>query len=263
MKTYYAHSRAQFTFTLFAILMLVACGVPARVLAVGESTYSIDTQISVNGVSLTILAGSTASSVTYGATSMTAVAGTGNSLTVQASETTTILNNDAGLPVCSRPDAQLTVTSGTVVITPSATGCPLPVAPVPPSRGANIILGCKDPLASNYNASSFVIAANAECVYKTQNSASSSAPAPLTTAFHFAKNLKQGMNDPSVADLEQFLDTHGAPVALSGWGSLNKLSTAFGSKTTRALKIYQASVGLPATGYFGALTRAYINTLAR
>lgn len=249
----------------FAILFLAVFGTPTHVSAVGESTYSIDTQISVNGVSLTILPGSTASSVTYGTTSMTVVAGTGNSLTVKASDITTILNNDAGLPVCSRPDAQLTITTGTVVITPGATGCPLPVAPVSPSRGANIILGCKDPLASNYNASSFVIAANAECIYKTQNSASPSpsASAPLGTAFHFVKNFKQGMNDPAVADLEQFLDTHGAPVALSGWGSINKLSTLFGSKTTHALKTYQASVGLPATGYFGALTRAYINALTR
>ena len=79
--------------------------------------------------------------------------------------------------------------------------------------------------------------------------------------FTFTKNLKKGIDDSDVSELQKFLATHGSPVALVGIGSFNKPSTTFGTKTVAALKRYQASVHLPATGYFGPLTRAYVNTI--
>ena len=77
----------------------------------------------------------------------------------------------------------------------------------------------------------------------------------------FTKYLKLGVDDPQVLQLQQFLDTRGFPVAQTGWGSLNQLSTTFGQKTKKALALYQATVGIPNTGYFGSLTKNYVNNL--
>lgn len=99
--------------------------------AAGETTYVTDTSITINGIGLKILAGSTARAVNYGASQLTVTAGTGNSLTLQATDSHTSLQNDGGLPACGSGNAQLTVSSGVVVISPSATGCPLPTPPEP------------------------------------------------------------------------------------------------------------------------------------
>ena len=80
-------------------------------------------------------------------------------------------------------------------------------------------------------------------------------------AFAFTKNLKKGMDDADVMKLQTFLGTHGYPVASKGLGSVEQPSTFFGAKTASALKHYQQSVGLPASGYFGPLTQAYINKI--
>lgn len=109
-------------------LMLAGMSVaPGLALAAGETTYSTNTTVTLTTpMNLTILAGSTASSVSVGTTTITVVAGTGNSLTIRAaSSTINRLNNDAGMDPCFNPAAysQLTITSGTVVITPALTGC--------------------------------------------------------------------------------------------------------------------------------------------
>ena len=84
-------------------------------------------------------------------------------------------------------------------------------------------------------------------------------PTQQSSGFVFTKNLKKGMDDADVSQLQEFLDAHGTPVATSGWGSVGHLATLFGAKTVLALKKYQKSVNLPATGYFGPMTRAYVN----
>ena len=76
----------------------------------------------------------------------------------------------------------------------------------------------------------------------------------------FTKNLHTGSNDPQVALLEHYLNTHAFPVSLSGLGSLGKETDTFGAKTMSALARFQASIGIPATGYLGEKTRAYINS---
>ncbi len=75
----------------------------------------------------------------------------------------------------------------------------------------------------------------------------------------FLKDLKKGMVDPDVSKLQHYLDLAGFPVALTGPGSLNHETTTFGSKTVIALKKFQKAHGIPATGFFGPKTRAYVN----
>jgi peptidoglycan hydrolase-like protein with peptidoglycan-binding domain len=60
--------------------------------------------------------------------------------------------------------------------------------------------------------------------------------------------------------LQQYLNTHGFPVALSGAGSSGQETSYFGPATQAALAKYQAAKGIaPAAGYFGPKTRAAIS----
>ena len=55
--------------------------------------------------------------------------------------------------------------------------------------------------------------------------------------------------------LQQYLNTHGSPVAASGPGSPGMETTKFGALTYSALIKFQKAHNLPPTGFFGPLTR--------
>ncbi len=77
----------------------------------------------------------------------------------------------------------------------------------------------------------------------------------------FKQDLSFGMTDPDVLKLQRFLNTHGAVVAMFGPGSPGQETEYFGALTKNALSRYQAAHGIaPAAGYFGPLTRAYVET---
>ena len=84
-------------------------------------------------------------------------------------------------------------------------------------------------------------------------SAASNSPA-------FSKNLRLWDTGTSVHTLEVFLNSNGYLIAQSGPGSLGHETTTFGPKTLRSLKQFQATHDLPATGFFGPLTRAAANS---
>jgi hypothetical protein len=80
------------------------------------------------------------------------------------------------------------------------------------------------------------------------------------TGTTFAENLWLGSRGDDVQQLQIYLNAHGFPVAASGPGSPGNETTYFGAATQRALAAFQASVGItPAVGYFGSITRAYVN----
>lgn len=82
---------------------------------------------------------------------------------------------------------------------------------------------------------------------------------PVTTV-KFDTNLSYGMRGESVRLLQQYLNAHGVAVALSGAGSAGLETTYFGPATRAAVARFQAGNGItPAVGYFGPITRAYIN----
>ncbi len=92
-------------------------------------------------------------------------------------------------------------------------------------------------------------------------------PTPTVT---FTKNLKPGDTDPQVQLLQQFLNTHGYPIATTGAGSPGHESTYFGSLTKAALIKFQndhaaeilTPLGLTeGTGYFYTVTREYVNSI--
>jgi peptidoglycan hydrolase-like protein with peptidoglycan-binding domain len=76
----------------------------------------------------------------------------------------------------------------------------------------------------------------------------------------FSKNLRLWDTGTSVHTLEVFLNSNGYLIAQSGPGSLGHETTTFGPKTLRSLKQFQATHDLPATGFFGPLTRAAANS---
>ena len=83
----------------------------------------------------------------------------------------------------------------------------------------------------------------------------------LPTQYTFTRNLSFGMTREDIRQLQMYLNAHGAVVAASGAGSIGNETTRFGAATRAALMRFQANVGIsPAAGYFGPITRAYVNS---
>jgi len=81
-----------------------------------------------------------------------------------------------------------------------------------------------------------------------------------TTGFVFNKNLELGSTGEDVRQLQKYLNSESFAVAVSGAGSAGKETTWFGPATKNALiKFQQANKIFPAVGYFGPLTRKFIN----
>lgn len=92
-------------------------------------------------------------------------------------------------------------------------------------------------------------------------SASTTANSGATTAastpqLSFTRNLQLGDTGMDVKTLQVFLNIHSFTVATTGPGSSGNESDYFGNLTIKALEAFQKSVGIPATGYLGPLTRA-------
>lgn len=159
-----------------------------------------------------------------------------------------------------------TYSSGTYGGGVYGTGDATPPTTPAPSGGGGMIVG-SGPLAPS--ASSFftyippgfqTITAAATVVPPVATSIGSTTAA---TPYAFSKNHRQGDTGADILALQQFLNAHGFQVASSGPGSPGNETSIFGSKTYRALIKFQAANNLPATGYFGPLTRALINSEVR
>ena len=124
------------------------------------------------------------------------------------------------------------------------------------SSGGGIHYGCKDPKALNYE---YFAASNpALCKYApVQNIL----PKPLLT-YSFNKDLKLGSTGNDVKELQKFLNTNGYIVAPSGPGSVGSETTIFGYATRAALIKFQIANNItPASGYFGPITRAFVENI--
>lgn len=75
----------------------------------------------------------------------------------------------------------------------------------------------------------------------------------------FTRNLSLWATGADVTALQQFLIGHDTGPAAQKLKT-NGTTRTFGLLTYAALKEYQAQVRLPATGYFGPMTRAYLNS---
>jgi hypothetical protein len=82
--------------------------------------------------------------------------------------------------------------------------------------------------------------------------------ASVSTAYVFPTNLQLHDTGSEVLLLQTFLDAQGYLIAPSGPGSPGNETTFFGLRTYSALVRYQRAHDLPATGFFGLLTRGEI-----
>jgi peptidoglycan hydrolase-like protein with peptidoglycan-binding domain len=89
-----------------------------------------------------------------------------------------------------------------------------------------------------------------------------SVPSARMEVCTFPKNLSQGQSSSEVMCLQKYLNSFGFPVADSGLGSKGNETLFFGLKTKTAVIRWQLSQGLPATGFFGPLSRAQYAKLA-
>jgi hypothetical protein len=83
-------------------------------------------------------------------------------------------------------------------------------------------------------------------------------PSTSSRQAKFTRNLYLGIEGEDVKQLQVFLNSKGFLIATSGRGSKGNEITYFGPGTKSALAKYQASQSLPATGYFGPLSRGRI-----
>jgi hypothetical protein len=82
--------------------------------------------------------------------------------------------------------------------------------------------------------------------------------------FIFTRNLKLGMRDAQVVELQKFLNSHNFLISTTGPGSLNNETNYFGLATKASLiKFQKANDIKPAVGYFGAVTRSLVNELVK
>lgn len=75
----------------------------------------------------------------------------------------------------------------------------------------------------------------------------------------YGRNLRFGEFDDEVLELQRFLNANGYIIIIFGPGSKGKETKYFGQATKKALMKYQKDHNLPATGFFGPLTRALFN----
>ena len=102
---------------------------------------------------------------------------------------------------------------------------------------------------------------DAATITNVQAILSTGTAAPHAFPFSFTRNLSLNQTGADVKALQQFLNTHGFTIATSGAGSLGHETITFGKATYAALIKFQKSQGLPATGWFGTMTREKIFTL--
>ena len=76
-----------------------------------------------------------------------------------------------------------------------------------------------------------------------------------STIFVFTKTLKRGVTDAQVIQLQKYLGVKGFEVVPQG-----KEIDYFGPNTKKQLALFQKSVGIPSTGFFGPITMAYVNS---
>jgi hypothetical protein len=82
------------------------------------------------------------------------------------------------------------------------------------------------------------------------------------TTFKFTKDLWISVTDNEVKELQKYLNNNGFPVAISGAGSKGKETNYFGVLTKNALVRFQMAHNIyPAKGYFGKITRSFVNNI--
>lgn len=85
--------------------------------------------------------------------------------------------------------------------------------------------------------------------------------AGINSNFNFTKNATIRSINNEVINIQRMLNTMGYTVATTGVGSKGNESSFFGQRTRLALIRFQKAFAIPATGFFGPLSRAAMNRI--
>lgn len=184
---------------------------------------------------------STTFGTTGGTTHSTTISGLSSGTTytyyVRCSDVATNVNTD-DYTISFAVDA----VSGVVVPTPTSTTS----GSIPVSTGP--VLGCT-------NTTAFSPLSGRRCPVSLIQ------PVVPSAILSVTRNLSWKMKGEDVRILQQYLNTHGYPVAPSGVGSLGYETTYFGLATKAALIKFQIAHNiLPATGTYGPKSKAFVRS---
>jgi len=246
--------------------------------------------LSTPQVTLTIQAGSAADNLTVNATSVAVIlsnsmGGTFVLTSPQALSSSTVGSGGTLSQTCSSGVETDTIIqasgSETYTLTPSGSACVQPSqgggdnsTTTAPSSGPSVSVSSaygSPYLPGESSAASSTITPTSSLVAELKSleaqlaalQAQANQTASSTTHFTFTRNLSLGMTGNDVTKLQQFL------ISENGGPAARKLATHgttayFGSLTKAALIEFQQHVGIkPASGFFGPITRAWVNGLAQ
>jgi peptidoglycan hydrolase-like protein with peptidoglycan-binding domain len=94
---------------------------------------------------------------------------------------------------------------------------------------------------------------------ETAAPAQEQAPRAISSALPYLQNRQLWDTGEDILRLQQYLNTHGFPIASTGLGSPSHEISTFGPKTFHALKLFQQAHRITPTGYLGPLTRATLS----
>ncbi len=185
------------------------------------------------------------------------------SRTVTVTPSSTLCSSTAGSGGSSAgsSSSSSSATPATPATPATATTPAVPATPATPAKSASGLSATQiqsilDVLAS-FNADASVIAKVKASLEGTVTAGSVTS----TAVSVFKSNLTVGSLGSEVKALQEFLNSHGYTIANSGAGSPGNETTKFGALTKAALIKYQKAKGItPAVGYFGAKTRAAVNS---
>lgn len=217
--------------------------------AYNDVTLTTDTIISVGGVTINV-SGSSASleTIAVGASSFTVTLQSGSSLTVTASglkkmsaSTEPAISTTA---TCNSSTSSLTFsasTGATVTVTPdSSTTCAAATASSSGGGGGPIGL---------------ISSGGGGATSATPATPAASASPAIPASQAFSADFGLGAKGGSVTTLQNFLEAKGFLTMPTGIAK-----GTFGALTRSAVRAYQKSKGISATGFVGPLTRALLNS---
>ena len=243
-------------FAVIVVSYMLCTGVAYSIVnaAFNDVTLTTNADILVNGINLNI-SGSSAviESMTVNATDFTLTLASGSSISINAPGLNRLDNNitsDVTSRVCTSVESSLTLAysgGGTVTntITPSATLCN--------GSGESAPSALQTQTSSGGGFTQAVWMAFLNMLFGPEKT-NSQIERP---AGGFLYNLQVNSKGSAVADLQAWLISHGYDIPAISTGKA--LKGFFGSQTQSAVMRYQKDHGIPATGFFGPLTRASLN----
>jgi hypothetical protein len=245
---------------LAVTLATVTGAFPALAAFNDVSLVSGNAIFTVNSIELDVTgSNSVIESAIVGSTALTISVPAGSTFQVDAPNGNVIAVSPAGLLntliTCAPGLSRVQYTSGTattIVLTPSTSTC------TSPGGGGG---GGSSSGSSGGGGGGTTTHPTTPPVVTVTVPTSNPATPPAQAAVTFIRSLGTGAKGADVLQLQKYLNTHGATVSMKGAGSLGHEGTVFGPATRAALAKFQKAHGIsPATGFFGPLTRAYLNS---